>query len=509
MEEWIPLFNILLNSPTPESEASLWLQHSFTTSSDPTITYTSFLALLTKPTDAIIAYSSSPSDAHHRIMWMETMPNLVQARILSSLAYDCRSFSSLELFKLAASLLSREKEVDFWVRSGARNLLDKLSERTQEVNYGEEVHSVCNSVENEFYSLPTWMEDSGISHLDGSDPVLPWLPFSFNGLKLGMVRDSYANSEHSCMESEKINERLEEIDENNLDENQVVTIDLDAMDDSLDPDLQRIAADLHAKVLHFEGNLDTLKLANEIRQLCLGRSKSDTLSLLELIEPWQTDDEIIAVLLSNLLNGNSKEDAEELNWPSQVLCSTLLPKLLVLQEPASRILMTTTIEYCKLHQRAAEYALLFPLILRKEGINNPICDLLTRIMKECLNPAHITAFWQKMLSGVADVRSCICLPCHQSMVSSELLWTEATFSLLQNILNNNVHLTEDSIDHLVLKVHELAERFSRSLKFCNFLLCFVVKCFPLLKPHKKLLTGAAVCTNTIVSKSILSKLDCL
>lgn len=60
MEAWVPLFEIFMNAPSPEFEASLWLQQSFNASSTPTITTGSFLSLLTKPCDAVVTDSSSP-----------------------------------------------------------------------------------------------------------------------------------------------------------------------------------------------------------------------------------------------------------------------------------------------------------------------------------------------------------------------------------------------------------------------------------------------------------------
>ncbi|KAE8673820.1 hypothetical protein F3Y22_tig00111772pilonHSYRG00300 [Hibiscus syriacus] len=102
------------------------------------------------------------------------------------------------------------------------------------------------------------------------------------------------------------------------------------------------------------------------------------------------------------------------------LCSIVLPKFLVLAEPASRLLLTSTIRYCKLHQRAAVHGLLLPLVLQREGINNLICDVITRIVKECLYPADVSAFCRTLLCGGEEERRFILLPCHESLVSNEL-----------------------------------------------------------------------------------------
>lgn len=61
MESWVPLFNIFLNSPTPETDASRWLQESFNAASAVPITTASFLSLLTEPRAAIVSDSSSCS----------------------------------------------------------------------------------------------------------------------------------------------------------------------------------------------------------------------------------------------------------------------------------------------------------------------------------------------------------------------------------------------------------------------------------------------------------------
>ncbi|GAB4837815.1 hypothetical protein Ancab_027339 [Ancistrocladus abbreviatus] len=507
MEAWVPLFNIFLNSPTPESEASLWLQQAFNASSTPTITTNSFIALLTKPSDAIFidplsSSSSFPTSDSKRVMWIETLPDMVQARILSFLAYEHRRFCSRDLSILASNVLSGNVVADFWVKKAARNLLDTLSQSNRELNCRFNVNSIGILGENEFYELPSWLKDASKSA--ERDVLLPWLPISLDELKEGTASEATADNQGSIMEVDESKEQKadmmgdsdELLDGNeNLNEDQIT---------SLDPEVRQVAASLNSQILNFESTSKTVSVANEIRQLCLPR-KEDAFAILALIEPWKADDETIAIILPHILDDSEEE---ELGWPSQVLCSTILPKLLSLEEPASRVLVTAAVEYCKLHQRAAEYALLLPLIHRKDGVNNPICDVVTRIIKECLHTAHTSAFCQKLLSGEV-IKRLICLPCHKFLLSAEVVWAEPLFSLFLNILNHNVHLTQDSIDQLVYKVHELAERFSSSLKFGNFLLCFVSRYSHVLKSHKIQLTEAVNSTNTLVTKSVLTKLASL
>ncbi|XP_052180918.1 uncharacterized protein LOC127794072 [Diospyros lotus] len=495
MEPWVPLFDIFLNSPCPETEASRWLQQSFNASSTPTITSNSFLLLLSKPIDAVIVHdSASPSPSSppqtKRIMWMQTLPNAVQSRILSFLSLEHRRFCTPDLTKLARNILSEAGGVDFWVKKAARQLLDKVSHSNYEWVSCLNLDSEEDGVENEFESLPDWLKDEAIA----SELLLPWLPIRRDELHSEVARASDGYQEDSLIE-------VEEHERENVHE---AMGDLNTIKDPIDHGIEEMAVCLRDRVLALEFTSQVVGLAKEIRQLCLEKGR-DSLSLLGLIEPWKADDEIGSILLSNLSDGRG----EELGWLGHILCSIVLPKLLILEEPASRVLVTTTIEYCKVHQTAAVYALLFPLILRKGGVNKAICDVITRIIKECLHPAHVSSFCQKLLCGEEYGKNFICLPCHQSLISHELVWTDSLFNLFQNMLNHNVHLTQDSIDHLVIQLQQSADRFSRSLKFGNFLLCFVNRCAPLLKSHKLLLTEAVGRTDTLVTKSILSKLAAL
>ncbi|EOY30485.1 Fanconi anemia group E protein [Theobroma cacao] len=495
MEPWVPLFDIFMNSPTPETEASLWLQQSFnaTTSSSSTttpITTSSFLSLLTKPCNPIVkdsSFSSPPTTK--RIMFIETLPSMIQSRILSFLALEKKRFDGKELSKLARNLLSESQELEFWVKRAARNLLDAVSES----NINEWISGFSLDSGEEFESLPDWLKDVDATN----DPVLSWLPLSVADFGSRLCDDSLEKDEG-------LFSQVEENGENDLKEvGEAIEVD-QALNVPLEPEIEKMALSLRSRVMNFESSLKAVALANEIRQLCLDKGR-DSLQVLNLIEPWKAEDETASVLISHLSCG----DEEELAWPSQVLCSIVLPKFLVIEEPASRLLVTSTMEYCKLHQRASVHGLLFPLVLRSEGINNPICDVITRIVRECLHPGHVSAYCQKLLCGGEEERSFILLPCHQYLVSNELVWTESLFNLFQNILNHNVHLTEDSVDCLVYHVRQMAERFSKSLKFGNFVLCLVSKCASLLKSHKNVLTEAVECTNTLVTKSILSRLASL
>lgn len=430
-----------------------------------------------------------------RVLFIETLPNMVQARILSLLLFEYRRFCVRDLVSLAREMLGGGKEVDFWVQRAAQNLLDRIPEPKFDWISRLDLDSADDdSTAEEFDAVPDWLSERAAS----TETVLPWLPIS-------CAAD--AQSDMPVVDSWNGMEMMSQIRENREEDHREVEDNIDhTINVALQPDDHEMAANLRARITSFESTSQVLTLCDEIRKLCLEKGK-DSLRVLALIEPWNADDETAAVLLSNLHSGSEEQ---ELGWPSQILCSVVLPKLLSLEKSSSRVLMSATIEFCKIHQRAAEYGLVFPLILRREGINNFICEVISRVLKECWHLGHISAFCQKLLCGrTEEKRRFLFLPCHRELIADDPTWNESLFVLFQNILIHDVPLTQGSVDCLVSKVQELAERYSMSLKFGNFLLHFIAKCAPMLQAHKYPLIGSVKCTNSLVTKSILSKLNAL
>ncbi|KAG6413880.1 hypothetical protein SASPL_126595 [Salvia splendens] len=493
MESWIPLLQVFLNSTCPETEASKWLEEMFNppASYSPRISTTSFLSLLMRPSNNSAVQHSSPQEK--RVMWIETLPSVVQARILSFLAYEHQRFCTRELCRLARVLLSEGRRVDFWVKKAAQQLLDLVSLSNYQWLSHLNLESEEETEEDDFYMMPDWLRDAAI---DG-ESVFPWLPMSVDELSAKMPLTGSSGGDEDDLLID-----VEESKQKNID---VVMVEIGEDESNIDNEVEKVAKSLKTELLHIDSNLKAVELAREIRKLCSG-GRRQRLLILNLIEPWSADDETATVLLCHLSDGI---DADECDWPSHILCSVFLPKFLVLNEPSSRVLLNATLDYCKTHQKAAEYALLFPLVLRKDGVNSPICDVLTRVVRECLHPAHVSAFCQKLLTKDEDVLRFVCLPCHRCLISEELVWTESLFSLWRNILDHNVHLMQDSVDQLVEQVCKYSKRYSKSLKFANFVLCLINKCTPSLRPHKLILTAAVEKSDTLVTKSILSKLSAL
>ncbi|XP_068649417.1 uncharacterized protein [Aristolochia californica] len=477
MERWNPLIDIFLKSSSPEGEASLWmLQQSCPL-------FSAFLSLLLSP-----CLSSSVSS--NSCMWIQTLPNAVQTRILSFLAIESHRLCPRRLHKLAITILRTGPLLDFWVERAARNLLTIVSSDTNS--------SVSSSLqlEEEFLALPYWLEN-----MVTADSPLPWFPPEFHS-KIPRASDSSKGEGVLALSDVGNDEEEEESEEHSYLSDGPAEMESEH-GSALDPDIQLKATELKSRLLELQSATKIIPLAEEIRQLCVNAGGNSFMAL-GLIEPWEADEEIISVLLPHLVGGT-----EEFPWSAQVLASVVLPKFLVLQCPASRFLSTATIEYCRTHQRAAVDGFLLPLVLRKEGINTSLCDIITRIIKECLHPAHVSAFCQRFLCNITEVKQRYCLPCHRNLISDDLVWTEALFSLFQNILNQNIYLTQDSVDQIAYVLDDMADRFSTSLKFSNFLLCLVGKCGTSLNSHKLLFTKVAEKTDTFITKSILSKLSTL
>ncbi|KAI4376542.1 hypothetical protein MLD38_014291 [Melastoma candidum] len=485
MEAWAPLFDIFLRSPTPETDASRWLKESGAGSAEHPLSTSSFVSLLGRPLDVVVL---DPLPQRSRVMFMSTLPSFVQSRILWFLGYEHRRFDLEELSRLGARVLSGHGKVDFWVESAARHLVDLVSsvrepERVSRTRLAGKGDGLCQ----EFESVPVWLKCAA-----SNDSVL---------FPLVTVAEEVLSSDESddfCGDVEMSGQVIVEEDEIYVAEEIEVDFPVKC---SLGPEILSNVADLKARLINCNSASMGIELSKEIKGLCQ-RKDLDSFQILELLEPWKADDETASVLLSHLTDITQ----DELVCPSQVLCSVMLPKLLALENAVSRVLLAVILDCCKLHQRATEYALLFPLMMRKEGINGPICDVVSKIMKACLHPTHISAFLEKLLCSDRNELKFICLSSQRSLISTELVWTESLFNLLHNVLNHNVHLTQDSVDHIVPAIQRTSQRLSKSLKFGHFLLCLISKCPLEVKPHKDFLIKVAESTDTLVTKSILTKL---
>ncbi|CAN6444061.1 unnamed protein product [Victoria cruziana] len=500
MEEWVPLFNIFLHSRSAEGEASFWMQQN------PMKTST-FLSLLTR---GVLCYESSaqphqqaatkpppePSSSSqgrsivNKCMWIETLPNAMQSKILSFLTIEHSRFHKSDLRLLATNIL-KQPNLDFWVMKSARNLLNTVR--------GDGLWAAHLDIENEFNAVPQWLNDGNVNYC----AVLPWLPLSPESVSR-ITPENPSRAMEEIFELEEVEMIDQVMDGGGRNEDGYIE-PVSSLSSDLEPSIRARALALKEELLDEDGDASrACHLADEIRNLC---GVAHTMTVLGFIEPWKADNNTLLRVLNSLLSENERCDYERL---SQVMCSFLLPSLLVLNEPASRLLMSNTLKYAKMNQSAAADAIFLPLILRNEGVNIHICDVLSRIVRECMHPVQLSSLCQKLLTEERLSKAVVCQPCHRKdFISDCLVWTEPLIVLFQNMLNRNVYLTEDTINSLVFSLRKVAERFSKSLKFVNFIIFLVGRYGSLLKVHKFTLLSIAENTDTFISSSLISKLNSL
>ncbi|KAJ3686526.1 hypothetical protein LUZ61_015690 [Rhynchospora tenuis] len=449
MEQWRPLFALLLSSPTPETDSARWFDSHIQPNSPPLTS--SFLALLLSPV---------PSTS---LVFIQTLPSFLQSRILSFLSSYRLRFDSLQLHSLATKMVVLS-DLDFWVKRAAHNLLDEMPEGS--------------FPKDSFFDLPSWLRETS----SNETPYVPCLPFDKSKLPERKAKHLHVAEEQICEEP--------------------VSLVSSSLSPKHAPPLSDRAIGqamvLKREISTVESVPETLALAEKIQNICI--ETQNPMEVLSLIEPWEINDDLVRVLLSNI----SFENGTFL-----ILSSIILPKLLTLQKLPTSLIISTTLDYCKKHPVEAVNALLLPLIFRIQGLNMPICDLITKVTKECMHPLHVSFFIQTVLCAEEGRdRKPVCLPQHLEFISNELIWNEPMFQLFYNMINRDkeVILTPDSIEKLVSVIEEMASKFAKSLKFGSFVLCFVSKCGNKLRYHKVLLEKAAEKTDTFVTKAILARL---
>lgn len=219
----------------------------------------------------------------------------------------------------------------------------------------------------------------------------------------------------------------------------------------------------------------------------------DLISIFKVIKPWLVDDETTELLVVFLLGEQSGYLRS-----TQVITNVLLPKLIHIQDPPSRVLGFAVLQAGRAHPRATVDALLLPLLLCKEGPSTAQCDIINRVVKECSNPEVISSFCNKLF----------CPPIEDQMPPS-LVWTEATLGVMHNLLSQRIVLEENAVEGLVSMLERASNQFSTSLKFGNLLLNLVTKHGAKVRDHRVVLQQVAGNTATFLTKSVFSKLASL
>ena len=474
MEAWLPLLRHLLASPAPNA-AAFSSSNNSPSSPPPAV---GLLRILLSPAPTL------PSSEPTAILF-RTLPPLLQSQALSFLSSSAPLLDPFQLRALASRVLSAPPgRYQFWVRQGARHLLDGLPEK-------DAPDIPCEFIEDEeFYEPPPWLKEEAAR----TRPALSWLPLDCRSVMSSRTLTGGDSLDGARLES------LELEQEQYSCRQEVGRAPSPPAPPLGDSAVQRALA-LQNEIGVADSVLCAQQVAKDLRDLCLESGNAE--AVLSLVEPWKADDDTVRILLSNLI---LEEDVMHGKWLALVLCSVVLPKLLDLQRAASSVLLSVALDICKRHPAAALGAVLFPLVLRKEGLNAPQCDVLTRIVKDCMHPLHVTAFFHRLLSGEEEERRPVCMPQHRENIGVDLVWTESLFTLFYSVLNQDIRLTPSTIEKLVSMIDRMAMKFPRSLKFGNFFLCFVSKCWHECKIHRLLLERAAETTDTFLTKAILVKL---
>ncbi|CAN6194735.1 unnamed protein product [Urochloa humidicola] len=482
MEQWLPLFRHLLACPATNATAFSSFPASGDCPSSPPPA-AALLRLLLSPAPTLPASASDPTGA----ILFQTLPPFLQSQTLSFLASSTGILDRHLLRSLAARVLSAPPgRYGFWVRRGALHLLDGLPEE-------KGVPGVASDkLVGGFHEPPPWLKEAAAQ----ACPVLPWLPVDCQSM---MGTGTHCCGGGNVLDEIGIETLVLAQDEDV--EMQEAGCDLPPQAPPLGDSIVQKALAVQKQIVTVESGLVGQRVVKDLQDLCV--DSRNAAAVLSLVQPWEADDDTLRVLLSNLV---LQEDGVNGGGPALVLCSVFLPQLLELQRPPSSVLLSAALDLCKRHPAAAMEAVLFPLVLGKGGLNVPQCDVLIRIVKECMHPLHVSAFCHRLLSGEEQERKPLCMPQHHESVGTHLVWTESLFTLFYSILSQDICLTPSTIDELISVIDERASEFSRSLKFGNFLKCFVLKCWHQCKNQRVLLERAAERTNTFLTKAILVKL---
>uniref|UniRef100_A0A7I4DHT7 Uncharacterized protein n=1 Tax=Physcomitrium patens TaxID=3218 RepID=A0A7I4DHT7_PHYPA len=312
-------------------------------------------------------------------LWIQTLPNAMQTNILTFLSAERRHFLSKDLVALASTLLAT-RGIDFWVKLAASNLLNVLNGEPDEKMLCLEQNCAPgqNSALEQYSSLPSWIEEykelrsvllSGLTlrHED----VIPRNdedPLTQEGLAKN-VADSVDNNRVLMDEVEISTARPETCSQTALGkrkrdpEPRVIsqaTSPHVQVQESQGPEetmpggehLEAVNDEDEKSVRELLGN-DLFEKAKSLGIALQSRSSHDGLPfdidilskapnlsrVLKVIKPWLVTDETTSLLVTSLL-GEQSGYAQS----TQILTHVLLPKLINMEEPPSRILSSAVLQ---------------------------------------------------------------------------------------------------------------------------------------------------------------------
>ncbi|GLJ12168.1 hypothetical protein SUGI_0185900 [Cryptomeria japonica] len=397
MERWVPLLEIFLRSACPVGEASHCIQTHQRKGGPLASGLWKFVPhLLSKN---VVFYdeeegkdqsAGTPSSSIGKCMWIETLPSAMQSSILTFLSVEHGRFRTEDLQVLAQTLVAKP-DLDFWVRRAAENLFFTVVGHTasafptvQRIEAWRWMNTtLCPNSwkivkeDQTHYSLGfQWLSRmpksqqviSGNLRRSGIEPV------GERNEESRYTADYGSEIQHatSCISDEAAGSGAATSTDVNI-------VDQEKIDSKLAllPQIYAQATSLREALLSFDSNSysNVSIISDKMYTLCM---IADSREVLSFIKPWEVDDEVTLQLVESLLKGQE-----------------------------------AVLQAGKVHQRATVDALLLPLMLYKKGLNVAVCEVLHRLIKDCLQAEHVSSFFQKLLCEEIQQQSVICLPCHK------------------------------------------------------------------------------------------------
>ncbi|KAH6558361.1 hypothetical protein KP509_1Z067700 [Ceratopteris richardii] len=499
-------------------------------------------------------------------MWIQTLPSTAQANILGFLEIEHRMFHAKDLEHLALELIS-DPQLDFWVLRASEDLLKRVGcsiVDNQEVERRREtaLPGWLSNHKSQYCLLP-WMHLSQSSPSNEANPTREGMDLSLDTTRQSHVVDATTfeapTNEDICdghhdtkgekdvpkavtegyvisdlqtpPHDEGCRQTSEELRvstevQTDLDEGKNLVISLEKkgpnhINEYCSGSTSRRLEDQDTspslcQQLEEEDNF-VFELAQSLRDSWVEKpptfdelqkisSLPDSHKFFRFLKPWEMKDDSLLDMMKVFLGKESG-----FAWCAQIFSYCLLPKLILLEQPASSFLISAIMEASKIHARATIDTLLIPLVLHEKGLNKVQCDVINRLLKDSLSDNHISSFCGKIFLG--NRRQQLPFPdppfMRRNYLSAAVIWSEPAWTMLQNILGHHIDLDRDLLEVLVYECCEAGVKFTKSLKYCNLLLCLVSKFGSLLQPYKSRLQRVAEQTETFITRALLNKTSAL
>lgn len=238
----------------------------------------------------------------------------------------------------------------------------------------------------------------------------------------------------------------------------------------------------------------------------LGQSAPNVLEeICRLLDMGTFTDEQISVFMSMFLTKDTGFRACCI-----ILETCLVPSLRLLVRPTSRVLYSVMVDSSKLHPRAILQGIMIPLLVSSPSIGSPQCEVLNRLMKECLS-MELRVEWLRSLTDAA-----------LRVLQKGKTWFEWQMKLQTGLLNMRLPLVKSDSTH-----HELAAdlvqsweaalngapgeegsvKYCKSLTFTTMVFTFMSKYTALAIPFVNILRGIVTQFQTFIKRPAVQLVD--